>query len=158
MSIFLHKMAEEFKRKAKIRGGHRASAKRIMTLAEESLTTFDPKNPDRVTKVKEQLATLKEKMKTLSEYDEAILNLIEEEEIPGEIEQADIFREKLQHCIVCIEATLEKVANVTSPVGHTTGGLPLSSFCYIPYCKFAKVEFEKIQWRCHKMDNVLGVL
>ena len=119
-------MAEEIKRKVKIRGGHRASAKRIMTLAEESLTTFDPKNPDRVTKVKQQLATRKEKMKTLSEHDEAILNLIEEE-IPGEIEQLDIFREKLQHCIVCIEATLEKVANVTSPVGHTTGGLPLSS-------------------------------
>ena len=48
VSIFLHKMGEEFKRKVKIRGGHRASAKRIMTLTEESLTTFDPKNPDKL--------------------------------------------------------------------------------------------------------------
>ena len=72
---------EELKRKIRVRGGHRASAKRIIAAAEESLQVFDPNNPETVIKVKQQLTTLKEKMKTLSVHDEEILSLVKEEEI-----------------------------------------------------------------------------
>lgn len=63
---------EELKRKIRVRGGHRSSAKRIIAAAEESLHVFDPNNPETVIKVKQQLTTLKEKMKTLSVHDEEI--------------------------------------------------------------------------------------
>jgi hypothetical protein len=52
---------EELKRKIRVRGGHRSSAKRIIAAAEESLHVFDPNNPETVIKVKQQLTTLKEK-------------------------------------------------------------------------------------------------
>ncbi|CAB3977446.1 Hypothetical predicted protein [Paramuricea clavata] len=118
---------EELKRKIRVRGGHRASAKRIIAAAEESLQVFDPNNPETVIRVKQQLTTLKEKMKTLSVHDEEILSLVKKEEIENEIEQADIFKERLQHSIVSIEMALEKIVNETSAHGSTVSGTSPSS-------------------------------
>ncbi|CAB3994553.1 Hypothetical predicted protein [Paramuricea clavata] len=118
---------EELKRKIRVRGGHRASAKRIIAAAEESLQVFDPNNPEAVIKVKQQLTTLKEKMKTLSVHDEELLSLVKEEEIENEIEQADIFKERLQHSIVSIEMALEKIVNETLAHGSTVSGTSPSS-------------------------------
>ena len=118
---------EELKRKIRVRGGHRASAKRIIAAAEESLQVFDPNNPETVIKVKQQLTTLKEKIKTLSVHDEEILSLVKEEEIENEIEQADIFKERLQHSIVSIEMALEKIVNETLAHGSTVSGTSPSS-------------------------------
>ncbi|CAB4019970.1 PREDICTED: uncharacterized protein LOC107346460 [Paramuricea clavata] len=118
---------EELKRKIRVRGGHRASAKRIIAAAEESLQVFDPNNPETVIKVKQQLTTLKEKMKTLSVHDKELLSLVKEEEIENEIEQADIFKERLQHSIVSIEMALEKIANKTLAHGSTVSGTSPSS-------------------------------
>jgi hypothetical protein len=118
---------EELKRKIRVRGGHRSSAKRIIAAAEESLHVFDPNHPETVIKVKQQLTTLKEKMKTLSVHDEEILSLVKEEEIENEIEQADIFKERLQHSIVSIEMALEKIVNETLAHGSTVSGTSPSS-------------------------------
>ncbi|CAB4036097.1 Hypothetical predicted protein, partial [Paramuricea clavata] len=66
-------------------------------------------------------------MKTLSVHDEELLSLVKEEEIENEIEQADIFKERLQHSIVSIEMALEKIANETLAHGSTVSGTSPSS-------------------------------
>jgi replicative DNA helicase len=53
--------------------------------------------------------------------------LVKEEEIENEIEQADIFKERLQHSIVSIEMALEKIVNETLAHGSTVSGTSPSS-------------------------------
>ena len=138
---------EELKRKIRFRRGHRASAKRIIAAPEESIEVFDPNNPDTVIKVKQQLTTRKEKMETLRVHDEEILSLAKEEEIENEIEQADIFKERLQHSIVSIEMALEKFVNGTSPsLSNVSQNSSYSATVKLPKLSLKKFSGDVTKW------------
>ena len=80
----------------KIRRAHRASATRLCNSAYEDI------NADvvHVAKLKQQRQSVTEKVQTLAKLDEEMLDLVEEEALEAEIEQADIVREKLTLCII----------------------------------------------------------
>ena len=47
--------------------------------------------------------TLKKKLETLNTLDQEILVLVEDSVIEDEIEQADVFKERLQHSVIAAE-------------------------------------------------------
>ena len=51
--------------------------------------------------------TLKEKLDTIKRYDDEILELVGDEEIENEIEQADIFKEKVHRAIIDVSSAIE---------------------------------------------------
>ena len=92
-------MAEGLSRKRKMRGGHRSSTKRTISALYESIeSTEDTESV--VTKLEQRRITLKEKLETLRQLDEEILELVEEGEVNDEIEQSDIFKERIHVAII----------------------------------------------------------
>ena len=70
--------------------------------------------------MRQQEATLRDKCAVLKEYDDAILELLKDEEIEAEIEQAGSYSEKIQLALCEIKTALEQVVP-TSMTG--AGGL-----------------------------------
>ena len=113
-------MAEQVgAKKKRVRAGHRASASRLIAQVES--TDESPElNAPMMNRI---VQTLKEKLGIIRKLDEEILEAIsEEEEIKDEIEQADIYREKIDMAIISMQiriAELER-AETLSLRSHET--------------------------------------
>ena len=107
---------ENLIRKRRVRGGHKASVSRTLTLVKEALQTPEAN----ASKLKQYLRLLRDKLSIIETLDSEILDLVTgEEEITEEIGQADIFRETVEVAIIDIEAALaidEQANRPTSPV------------------------------------------
>ena len=79
-------MSEELTRKNKVRGGHRALAKRILGIV-QTLISFEPPDIARTAKLQQSIE------ETLAALDEEILALTENDAIEEEIVSADQFKE-----------------------------------------------------------------
>lgn len=77
----------EFSHKKNVRGGHRASATKMVRKAEELLVQEDP-NKSQLARIK---LSLQEKLSILKELDSEVVDLVKEEEVANEIEQADAY-------------------------------------------------------------------
>ena len=75
--------------------GHPASTKHTISLLYEAIETTEDLESV-VTKLEQYRITLKEKLETLKQLDEEILELVEDSEVDNEIEQADTFKGQLQ--------------------------------------------------------------
>ena len=75
--------------------GHPASTKHTIALLYEAIETTEDLESV-VTKLEQCRITLKEKLETLKQLDEEILELVEDSEVDNEIEQADTFKGQLQ--------------------------------------------------------------
>ena len=99
-------MAEGLSRKRRVRGGHRASAKRIIVALYEAIETTEDLESV-VTKLEQCRITLKEKLEILKRLDEEILELVEDGEVDDEIEQADTLKERIHVAIIDSNKALE---------------------------------------------------
>ena len=100
---------EALARHKKVRAGHRSSATRLMNQVEEaSAVTGGPA----IDKLLQWKLSLTEKLTKLKLLDE-ILTLVEDSAIEDEIEQADVFRERLQQTICGVE---QLISLKSSPV------------------------------------------
>ena len=122
-------MAEGLSRKRKVRGGHRSSTKRTISVLYESIeSTKDTESV--VTKLEQCRITLKEKLETLRQLDEEILELVEEGEVNDEIEQSDFFKERIHVAIIDSNKALEAkqnsriLASMVPPSGDTDSDSP----------------------------------
>ena len=97
-------MSEELSKQKRTRAGHRGSAKRIISQAQETIDSGEIN----VSKLSQYLKTLKEKVETLRNLDAKILEAMEDgDELITEIEQADLNREVIELAILDIEAALQ---------------------------------------------------
>ena len=98
-------MAEALAKKKRIRGGHRASATRMVQLVSEMIAAFvhDPTSELNTRRLLQLKMSLGEKLGTLKRLDEEILDLVEEDDVADEIEQADAFKEKIYAATVDID-------------------------------------------------------
>ena len=86
-------MTEALTRKKKTRAAQRSSATRLMNqLAEESAGKGRP-TLERLLQCK---LPLKAKLETLKTLDEEIIALVDEDALEDQIEQADVFKERVQ--------------------------------------------------------------
>ena len=97
-------MTELLKTKTKVRGGHRAHTSKLIAECKVALDNYEPSLQ---TKIKTRKATLQEKETTLKELDEAIFELVSEDEILKEIETASTFTEQIKETIVIIDNKLK---------------------------------------------------
>jgi len=102
-------MADVLAKKKKIRSGHKGSATRTVRQIAEVLGNDSP-DRDRLSLLR---MTLKEKLDTIKTLDAEIVDLIEdEEELAGEIDQADTYKEGLYESVLKVDRFL----NATPPI------------------------------------------
>ena len=99
----IQQTSAELKKKRRQRGGHKAYIKTVLSAAAELLTAeLDPKNTPRQQKI-----TLEERLKTIRELDNQILDLlIEEQDIELEITDAGQFSDLIYETLLKIEDIL----------------------------------------------------
>ena len=135
-------MAEEAKlqgltRKKRVRGGHRASANRTIAQMYEAKESADDRESV-LTKLMQCKLSLQGKLDTVRQLDDEILELVDDADVDDEIEQADIFNEKLQVAIIDVTAAIEarRTGRAPSPrsltVGTTTASLTVASSTEVP--------------------------
>lgn len=115
--------AEGLTRKRKVRAAHRGSATRIIGQVYENLESRDGIN---VPKLRQQKLLLSGKLDVLSKLDDELIEMVAEDELDSEVEQADIIKEKIGLCIMDIDRALEHAGShkVTDTV--TIGGIESS--------------------------------
>jgi hypothetical protein len=98
-------MAEALAKKNKIRGGHRASATRMVNSVSEIIAAFEtmPTSELDVKRLLQLKLSLEEKLSTIKQLDGEILDLVEDEAVEGEIEQADAFKATVYTATVSID-------------------------------------------------------
>ena len=100
--------AQELTKKKRIRAGHKLSVTLIIAQVKETLEVDDWN----AAKLKLHLQLLQGKQDILNKLDAEILEGLEtEDEITGEIEQADIFKENIAMTIIDLETALGKQQN-----------------------------------------------
>ena len=102
-------MTEELPWKKKVRGGHKASATRMMSRVDEIMAAAG--DPDIAT-LNQLGMSLKEKLQEIKVFDSEILAL--DEELEEEIAQADLFKER-------IYSTLIRIEKASAPAPPPTG-------------------------------------
>ena len=98
-------MAEGLGRKRKIRG-HRSSTTRINSQVYESIESTDEVESV-VTKLKQCKLALQEKLEIIKQLNDEMLELVEDEKVENEIEQADTFKERVQRAMIDSSQALE---------------------------------------------------
>ena len=123
--------AQDLARKKRVRNGHRTSTKRTMSLANDLLTSVDDKSKLALHAVKLTLykKTLEDKLVVFQQQDNAVLDLVGDDDVELEIEQADMIRENMQSTIFEIENALTEIAQSTESANGVveTNSTPLPS-------------------------------
>lgn len=96
-------MAEELAKKKRIRAGHKASATSMMNRVDVLVAEVTPDSPPDVAKLSQLKLSLQEKLDTLRLLDGDILGLTEEDDLEGEIERADTYKEGVYEAMVKID-------------------------------------------------------
>ena len=110
---------EALTRKKKVRGGHRSSANRTISQIYETIESTE--NPEStLTKLKQCKMALEEKLEVVKRCDEEILELTREDDVENEIEQADVFKEKVQRAVIDVTNAITTKETPTAPMAVTT--------------------------------------
>ena len=114
-------MAEALAKKKKIRGGHRASATRMVNAVGEMITAFEatPTSELDIKRLLQLKLSLEEKLSTIKQLDGEILDLVEDEAVEGEIEQADAFKATVYAATVTIDKHCTPMAATGGSAAHS---------------------------------------
>ena len=118
----------ELTKKRKVRGGHRSYVKKLVATTKELIAAY---NGEEKIALEERKIALTEKLKTLKQLDNEILNLLsgdkdQEADIDTEIEEAETLRSEVQIVILMIDNTLSKKLNEVGSSISTSFGSPKS--------------------------------
>ena len=68
---------DDLSKKKRVRGGHRASAKKLVAKIVEAIANTSSESPEtEVVWLRQSRSTLRDKVKTIKELDEQIINLV----------------------------------------------------------------------------------
>ena len=110
-------MAEGLAKKKRIRAGHRASATRTLTKLNDALAAETAPDEAKLSQLK---LTLEEKLGTLKLLDGEIVELIDEDALATEIEQADDYKSEIYAALVRIDKALKLATPPAPPTPSTT--------------------------------------
>ena len=99
----------EYARQKRIRGGHRGSTTRTLTKVDEALT----EESTDILKLMQLKQSLEEKVTILTTLDEKILEKTPDEEVEEEIQQSDIFAERIQLTIIKLTKVLGEIEKMS---------------------------------------------
>ena len=115
-------MADELRRKKRVRVGHKSSATKMITKAEELLAASGLLDLNKLDQIG---MSLKEKLEEIKVLDSEVLELVENAELEEEISQADRYKEQIFSTLSSIEkavrpAPLPPATTAASP-SHAIG-------------------------------------
>ena len=122
-------MLEGLNRKKKIGRGHRSSATRTINEVYETIESTADRGSV-ITKLMQCKLTLEDKLVIMQRYDNEILELIGDQEVEDEIDQADTFNERLHRAIIDATSAIETKSvldTVSSPHSGATAYCCLNS-------------------------------
>ena len=93
-------------RKQKVRAAHRGSVTRIVGQVYESLESGDALS---VPRLRQQKSLLSGKLDILSKLGDELIEMVTEDELDHEVEQADIIKERIGLCIMDIDDTSKAI-------------------------------------------------
>lgn len=131
-------MGEELARKKRVRGGHKASATKMITKAEELLSK--PEAPDPLA-LKQLGMSLREKLEVIKTLDGEILELVKEDDLADEIDQADLYKEKIYSTLIKIDGV---VAAVEKPMSAAKEAVVAATPSTPPPAPTPKVRLPKL--------------
>ena len=101
-------MAEtaDLSRKKRVRAAHRASVTRMVDQVQEMLSSEEGLN---VAKLKQKRRALQTKTELLNKLDEEIVEMVPEDGLEEEVEQADIVRERIELAIIDLDSALDGI-------------------------------------------------
>ena len=99
--------------KKRIRGGHRASATKMIRKAEELLSKADPD----IAQLAKVRLSLQEKVSVLKQLDSEVVDLVKEEEVADEIEQADTYMEDVYDVMAKLDQLSSKKGSTSTSTG-----------------------------------------
>ena len=126
----------ELARKKRVRAGHRVSATKMISRTEDFLARDVPD----VSKLPQLKLSLNEKLEVLKQLDEEIVGMVNEDDVSGEIEQSDEFREGIYAVAVRIECALALPTSTPPPPRS-------SAVMHIPPSVGSQVKLPKITLR-----------
>ncbi len=95
--------ADGLTRKKKVRAAHRASVTRMMAQAQELLSAEDGLDLPKLRHKREGMAA---KAELLGKLDEEIVEVVHEDELEGEVEGADLVRERIELTLIEVDSAL----------------------------------------------------
>ena len=90
--------------KRRVRATHRGSVTRMTTQLEDVIISRDAH------KLKQLKQSLTHKLKVLVKFDDELIELVSNEQLEAEVEQADVFREWAELAIISLDDALESLA------------------------------------------------
>ena len=108
---------ESLSRKKKVRAGHRASVTRMIDAAGELLSLEGRAEPAKLRQRREALAA---KAEVLRKLDEEMVEEIHEDDLEGEIESADAFRERIELAIIELDGALKATTDAATDKRRVT--------------------------------------
>ena len=103
---------ERAKKRTKIRGGHQAHVKRVLDDVGTTLENYDQTRKQKLLQLK---ITLNEKLETLKNLDEQILESCKDDVIKAEILETGSFRKQVHECLIKIDEILLATVQETPP-------------------------------------------
>ena len=104
-------MAEALAKKKRIRAGHKASATNTIRQVEDILVSETP-DKERLSLLR---LTLNEKLETIKALDTEVIELIEDDTLAEEIEQADGYKESVFNALIRIDRSTKSPPESSSP-------------------------------------------
>ena len=112
-------MSEGLSRKKRVRGGHRGSATRILQEVYDTIeSTVD--RDSIMTRLEQCKISLEEKLDIIKQQDEEILELVDDEEVEHEIEEADNFSGRVRRVIIEVIEGRRMTTSPTIPASVVT--------------------------------------
>jgi hypothetical protein len=110
-----------------------------MTQAMEAMDSGPDLNVAELLKFK---LTLQEKLTTLAQVDNDILEIVAVDELDDEIEQSDVFKEKIQLVLINIETAIGPAAAEPAAAGGAPDAAPLTRG-YAPKVRLPKITMKQ---------------
>ena len=104
-------MAEVLAKKKRIRAGHKASATKTIRQIEDILASETP-DKERLSLLR---LTLNEKLETIKALDSEVIELIDDDTLADEIEQADGYKESVFNALIRIDRFTKAPPTRSSP-------------------------------------------
>lgn len=140
VGLFKTMSTDALSKKKRTRGGHRSAVTRLIPEVKDALSAV-PSDRKRVSQLKR---ILDEKLATLKQLDEEILDMVEEAAVADEIEQADSCKEQIFAYLIDLEESLSKSSppSGTGSTTHTSGLASASSGARVKLPKLAIRPFD----------------
>ena len=111
-------MKESLQKKKKVRGGHKGHTSRVIIKVKGILEGFDKIHTEELLdQLQNHRETLTEKLETLKVLDEAIIELVKDEEIDAETEESKNFKFRIHDTIRKIDSKLKRLKKSDANTG-----------------------------------------